>query len=315
MRLLPYSISIILMVWGVVVVNSKESPWAYIMAGRLSYFYGVLGIFIFLGIMFYRQATVRSDIARQQARIVLWGSLLAFGPVSIYLGAPLLRMNVLWNTAIFTPFLLLFPISIGISILRYRLWDIDVIINRTLVYSLMTVLLAAIYFGSVFALFEIFRTLIGQASELASVASVLVIVAVFTPLRQNLQNFIDSRFYRRKYDTAKTLSAFSQTLRDEVDLPALVDQLQIVIGETIMPAYVQTWLRSGLGYRVGPGDWVGQTNHESPPELANPTQSVAQIPIQDPVIGFFCNASNAAEIGGLDLVSSGLATLKSTGVA
>ena len=313
-RLLPYSISIILMVWGVVVVNSKVDPWAYITAWRFSYVYAALGIFIFLGIMLYRQATVRSDIARQQARIVLWGSLLAFGPVSIYLGAPLLRMNVLWNPAIFTPFLLLFPISIGISILRYRLWDIDVIINRTLVYSLLTVLLAAIYFGSVFALYKIFRTLTGLASDLASVASTLVIVAVFTPLRKNLQNFIDSRFYRRKYDAAKTLSAFSQTLRDEVDLLALVDHLQVVIGETIMPSHVQTWLRSGSGYRVGPGYRVGQTNHESPRELANPMQAVAEIPLQDPVIGFFSKASYAAEIEGLDLVSPGLETLKSTGV-
>ena len=308
MRLLPYSISIILMVRGLVVVNSKENPWAYITAWRFSYVYAALGIFIFLGIMLYRQATVRSDIARQQARIVLWGSLLAFGPVSIYLGAPLLSMNVLWNPAIFTPFLLIFPISIGISILRYRLWDIDVIVNRTLVYSLLTVLLAAIYFGSVFALHEIFRTLTGQASELASVASTLVIVAVFTPLRKNLQNFIDSRFYRQKYDTARTLSAFSQTLRDEVDLPALIDQLQVVIGETIMPAHVQTWLRTGSGYRVG------ETNHESPRELTSSRQAVAEIQIQDPVIDFFSKASYAAEIEGLDLVSPGLETLKLTGV-
>jgi serine phosphatase RsbU (regulator of sigma subunit) len=326
MRLLPYIISIILMVWGVAVVNSKENPWAYITAWRFSYVYAALAIFIFLGIMLYRQATARSDIARQQARIVLWGSLLAFGPVSIYLGAPLLRMNVLWNPAIFTPFLLIFPISIGISILRYRLWDIDVIINRTLVYSLLTVLLAAIYFGSVFALYEIFSNLIGQASELASVAATLVIVAVFTPLRKNLQNFIDSRFYRRKYDTAKTLSAFSQTLRDEVDLPALVKNLQVVIGETIMPAYVQTWLRSGSGYRVGSaervglgdqvgvGDQVGETNGESPLELANPMQAVAEIPIQDPVIDFFSKAAYAAEIEGFDLVSPGLETLKTMGV-
>lgn len=307
-RLLPYSISILLMVWGLVALNSREDPWAYITAWRFTYVYAAIGIFTFLGIMFYRQATAHSDIARQQARIVLWGSLLAFGPVGVYLGAPMLGINMMWNPAIFTPFLLLFPISIGVSIMRYRLWDIDVIINRTLVYSLLTVLLAAIYFGSVFALYEIFRTLTGQASALASVAATLVIVAIFTPLRRILQNFIDSRFYRRKYDMAKTLSAFSQTLRDEVDLPALIDHLQAVICETIMPAQVQTWLRSGLGYRVG------QPNHELSQEPANPTQAVSEIPVQDPVIGFFSNAANAAEINDLDLESPGLETLKSIGV-
>ena len=137
------------------------------------------------------------------------------------------------------------PIAIGIAILRYRLYDIDLLINRTLVYGSLTLLLALVYFGGVTATQAIFRTLGGQEQQpqLAIVVSTLVIAALFNPLRGRIQAFIDRRFYRTKYDARKTLEAFSAKLRDETNLETLNDDLVGVVRETMQPAHVSLWLR------------------------------------------------------------------------
>jgi hypothetical protein len=135
------------------------------------------------------------------------------------------------------------PIATGIAILRYRLYDIDRIINRTLVYGSLTVTLVALYFGGIVVLQRAFVLLTGQQSTLAVVASTLLIAALFTPLRRRIQSFIDRRFYRSKYDARKTLEAFSTKLRDETDLEALNNDLVGVVKETMQPAHVSLWLR------------------------------------------------------------------------
>jgi hypothetical protein len=135
------------------------------------------------------------------------------------------------------------PIAVGIAIFRYRLYEIDVVINRTLVYGPLTALLVLFYLAGVVSLQYVFRALTGQESQIAIVASTLLIAALFTPLRRRIQSFIDRRFYRRKYDARKTLEAFSAKLREETNLEALNSELVRVVRETMQPAHVSVWLR------------------------------------------------------------------------
>jgi hypothetical protein len=135
------------------------------------------------------------------------------------------------------------PTAVGIAITRYRLYEIDLIINRTLVYGSLTVTLIALYFGVIVVSQRAFVLLTGERSTLAVVASTLLIAALFTPLRRLIQGFIDRRFYRSKYDARKTLEAFSAQLRNETDLEALSDDLVGVVRETMQPAHVSLWLR------------------------------------------------------------------------
>ena len=132
----------------------------------------------------------------------------------------------------------------ALAILRYRLYQIDLLINRTLVYGSLTATLVALYFAVIVVLQRLFVVLIGEQSTLAVVASTLVIAALFNPLRSRIQAEVDRRFYRSKYDTRKTLEAFSAQLRNETDLDALRDELVSVVRDTILPAHVSLWLHT-----------------------------------------------------------------------
>jgi len=145
------------------------------------------------------------------------------------------------------------PVAVGIAILRYHLYNIDLIINRTLVYGPLTAVLAGLYLGSILVLQLLFRALTGEESQLVVVASTLAIAALFNPLRRRIQGLIDRSFYRRKYDAVKTLEAFSAKLRDETDLDALRGELVGIVRETMQPAHLSMWLRQDPAPKGGEG--------------------------------------------------------------
>jgi hypothetical protein len=203
--------------------------------------------------LIYRYRRVSNSVQRQQTKWVVFGvGIAASGIVGLILysntawpgGNPPEIVSVLLLVTAFHLFIVLIPLSIGLAILRSRLWDIDVLIRRTLIYGLLTALLALVYLSAVIALETFFAALTGSArSELVTVLSTLAIAALFVPLRRRVQAFIDRRFYRRKYDAARTLAQFGTGLRDEVDLDNLSAHLLTAVDETMQPASVGLWLR------------------------------------------------------------------------
>jgi hypothetical protein len=215
----------------------------------------------------YRYRRASNPVQRQQtkwAALGLVGAILGpFGYFTSFLSLPslsqaglprlfyyladpaifkVLLIGQLAGFALFTAGLLLFPLLFAIAILRYRLFEIDIIINRTLVYGALTLALALVYAGSVVLLQQLFRALIGQESRLAIVVSTLAIAALFNPLRRRIQRFIDRRFYRDKYDAAQTLARFGARTRDQVDLACLAGEMLAVVEETLQPAHASLWL-------------------------------------------------------------------------
>ena len=211
----------------------------------------ILGIFatVVSLILRYRRAERREQ---QQIKWFVWvtgivlaftiiiAAILIFDPSNVLLGSWLGVVLIIC----FTQLLQSYPaIAIGLAILRSRLWEIDIIINRTLVYGSLTALLGLLYFGLIFGLQFLFQGIFGQNNDVAIVISTLAIAALFQPLRHHLQKIVDRRFYRSKYDAAKIIETFSATLRNEVELNQLSDHLVAVVQETMQPAHVSLWLR------------------------------------------------------------------------
>ncbi len=201
----------------------------------------------------YRYARVSDSTQRQQTKWVVFGvavavagALMTIFTVGAAIDLPSEQVGPkMLSILLMDVFMLFIPLSIGVAVLRARLFDIDVVINRTLVYGSLSAMLALVYFGGVATTQAIFRALTGQEQQpqLAVVISTLVIAALFNPLRRRVQAFVDRRFYRRKYDARKTLETFSARLRDETDLQALNDDLVGVVRETMQPSSVSLWLR------------------------------------------------------------------------
>jgi hypothetical protein len=220
-------------------------------------YWGVVMVVILLGAIYaqvYRYRHVSASTERQQTKWVTFGFLLWWLMI-LMLGIPYTFESNLppgrplpWWTDLDWAWwivLTIVPLSLSIAVLRYRLYDIDVVINRALVYGSLTVMLLLVYFGGVATTQALFRALTGQERlpQLAVVVSTLAIAALFDPLRRRIQSFIDRRFYRRKYDAAKTLNAFSARLREETNLDSLNAELITVVQETMQPEHVSLWLR------------------------------------------------------------------------
>ena len=258
-RFVPRWTRIMTLAWVAWIVISPFTAFAVAdFDGVSELWFGALvpgGMVIGILAQVYRYLHVSSRVERQQTKWVLFGLSGVATGIFVYSIVPaviavvdelsLTRVLYLFFAETFLliiPFLFL-PVCIGIGILRYRLWDIDQLINRTLVYGSLTVVLALVYFASVVLLQGLLHPLFGPTNDLAIVASTLAIAALFQPLRRQVQAFIDRRFYRRKYDAAKTLQAFSAQLRHEVDVGRLSDQMLLVVQETLQPEHVSLWLR------------------------------------------------------------------------
>ena len=221
-------------------------------AGALLDRLGAVGIFLTLGSaaagaisLVLRLRRARGD-ERQQLKWfafagAVWCAAFAAGPV-LWSLPPSSGLAWVWPV-LFLSATSTIPAAAGIAILKYRLYDIDLIINRTLVYGTLTATLAGVYVGGVVVLQYAFRVLAGSESQLAVVASTLALAALFNPLRRRIQGAVDRRFYRNKYDARRTLEGFSAALRDETDLGSLSDNLVGVVRETVRPAHVSLWLR------------------------------------------------------------------------
>jgi hypothetical protein len=222
-----------------------------------------LVLLLFVTVIFaqiYRYLRISTPIERQQTKWVILGiattfiyfiALDIFGALNPDITQARSLGFLLAEASYFIAFLIV-PLSIAFSILRYRLWDIDLLIKRTLVYSILTAILALIYFGCVVLLQHLVNGVTGQVGQfpLVIVASTLAIAAIFHPLRRRIQRFIDKRFYRRQYDAAKVIETFSDTLRNEMDLNSLHEHLVAVVQETMQPAHVSLWLRSPVHQQV-----------------------------------------------------------------
>jgi hypothetical protein len=272
-RFIPRWAMGLVVVWSVLSLLAIFFPQASFSFPQWPLVFQLLVLVIWSGIgvfaQIYRYVRFSSPVQQQQIKWAVFGLMAAtLGPVAYFLpfvilsslsdartpnflyqrvGATFFTFSLLFRLAsqtVFTFGLLIFPLSFAIAILRYRLWDIDIIIRRTLIYGVLTSALALIYAVTVVALQLLFPFVTGQRqSELATVLSTLAIAALFVPLRARIQNLIDRRFYRRKYDAAKTLADFSATVRDEVELNALTEKLLAVVQETMQPEHVSLWLR------------------------------------------------------------------------
>jgi hypothetical protein len=225
----------------------------YSPVGQLTFLVSLGGLATIAIVQIYRYRRVSNPLQRQQTKWVVFGiaasiTVIVGGSLPLLIFPALAEPGSLYGVALnafSTVGPLFIPLSFGFAMLRSRLWDIDVLINRTLVYGTLTILLALLYFGIVFGLQALVRLTSGQIlqSPILIVASTLAIAALFSPLRRRIQKIIDRRFYRNKYDAAKIIANFSSTLREELDLNTLSEHLIMVVQETMQPEHVSLWLR------------------------------------------------------------------------
>jgi hypothetical protein len=223
----------------------------YAPVGQLTFLLSLSELATVAIVQIYRYLRVSSPLERQQTKWVVFGiaasiTVVVGGSVLLLIFPALAEPGSLYPVALnalSTVGPLSIPLSFGFAMLRSRLWDIDVLINRTLVYGALTVLLTSVYVGLVIGLSALLRGIISQDNSVAIVISTLAIAALFQPLRQLIQVGIDRRFYRRKYDAVRTLAAFSATLRSEVDLSQMREDVVAVVQQTMQPAHISLWLR------------------------------------------------------------------------
>lgn len=258
----PYLVSLGLAAWAAAALNGPD-PWAYIDAWGASYRYAALGILVFLATNVYRARWSRSVLVRRQARIVLVGSAIAFLPVTAWFLAPLVGRSFRFESAALLPPLLVFPLSTAVAIVRYRLWEVDSLVNRTVVYGALTAILAGLYTASIGLSQRLFVVLTGERSDAAIVITTLIVASAFTPVRARLQALAE-RAFQDPLKRLKPLQEFATSVRSFVELSdagSVARRLLETTAEGLRAESAMLRLAAGDGgyavvHTVGP--WRGQ---------------------------------------------------------
>ena len=266
----PYGMSIVLSVRALLVLNDLDRPWAYADAWGATYRFAAFGILFFLGVMLIR--AVRGDqlVVRRQARLVLLGSPLAFVPVTAYFLAPLFGRSIPFNQAYFLPGLLLFPLAVAGGILRYRLWEIDTILNRTLVYGLLTAFVAGLFTALIGLSQRLFVVFTGEESDAAIIITTLIVASAIAPLKNWVQDFVDRRF-KEKPEHTENLRRFGDQIQSYLEMTdpdkltrRLLEKAVLDMGADSGALYVMRDGQSRLVQTVG--SWRGHVRASLPLE-------------------------------------------------
>ena len=291
LQFLPYIFSVVLTIFGLATLYNYLHPWRYISAWRASYTYAAFAILLFIGMLIWHLRRRESAVVRQQARIILIGSLLAFLPVGIWFAAPLFGIAIEWNPVLYLPLLVIFPLSIGLAIQRYRLWDFNVLLNRVVIYGLLTLVLVVVYVAGIVIVQLAMTNYVPLSPTVRTILLTFIVLALFSPAKNYIQEIIDRHFFRHKYDAARTLSAFSQTLRHEIDLERLTSELVRVTKEAMQPTIAGLCLQE-----------------------ATKDQLACQLAENDPLRNLLNSSNEVLLVKDLELASKALENFKQQGV-
>ena len=213
----PYLVSLAVGIWAVASLYDTAHPWQYLVARDVSYRYAGIAAVVFLGTMLFRASQSGEATVRRQARIVLLGSAIAFLPVMIWILTPLAGLRLHFEPALYMPSLVIFPLSVAIAIFRYRLLEMDALVNRTLLWGLLTAVLAGVISVSVTVLQKIFQAVTGEKSDVAVVLTSLILVSLFTPVKTRIQSALD-RTFKDSPEHIRTLREFGGEVRSYVHM-------------------------------------------------------------------------------------------------
>jgi hypothetical protein len=264
MLLAPYVISMVIGVWAAVSLFDRAQPWQYLVARDVSYRWVGIGGLVFLGTMLYRAWRGAEATVRRQARIVLLGSAIAFMPMIVWIMMPLVGVRLHFEPAVYMPWLVIFPFSVAIAIFRYRLLEMDSIVNRTILWGLLTAILAGVVSVSIGLLQRLFQAFTGEKSDVAVVLTSLILVSVFTPIKTRLQAFLDRTFkdspehIRALREFGAEVRSFTQMSDAQLMTRRLLEEAASGMDAQCGAIRLVSGSREGLVTAHTYGDWRGE---------------------------------------------------------
>lgn len=245
----PFLVSLGLAAWAVLAFLFPSNAWTYLIPRASGFRYASVGIVVFLAVMLYRASQGSSLLVRRQARLVTIGSVIAFSPVMIWLVLPLFGVSAVFDPALFLPPLLVFPVAVGLAILRYRLWEVDSIVNHAFVYGLLTAILAGVFAAMITFTQRMFLTITGQQNDnIAIVITTLIVAATFTPLKAAIESLV-TRQFRDTYDQTRNLRAYG----DQVQAFLMMSDPTLVTRRLLEDAVRSLKAQSGAVFLISDG--------------------------------------------------------------